>query len=114
MKPCPESVPASVPPELPVRISLADEALTDFVTATDWYLEEQAFAAADDFADGFERALTLLTRFPELDVAGRHKTRTFTLPKFPYLLIYRAFPEHIRIIAVANHSRRPGYWAGRR
>ncbi len=97
-----------------MRISLADEALADFETATDWYLEEQAFAAADDFADEFERALTLLARFPELGAAGRHKTRAFTLPKFPYSLIYRVFPDHIRIIAVANHSRRPGYWAGRR
>jgi hypothetical protein len=55
-----------------MRISLSDEALADFEAATDWYLEELAFVAMDDFAD------------------------------------------HIRIIAVANHSRRPGYWAGRR
>lgn len=97
-----------------MRISLADEALADFEAATDWYLEERAFAAADDFADEFERALSLLARFPELGAAGRSNTRAFTLPKFPYSLIYRVFPDHIRIIAVANHSRRPGYWAGRR
>jgi len=97
-----------------MRISLSDEALADFEAATDWYLEELAFAAADDFADEFEHALALLRAFPELGVASQHKTRTFTLPKFPYSLIYRVFPDHIRIIAVANHSRRPGYWVGRR
>lgn len=97
-----------------MRISLSDEALADFEAATDWYLEELAFTAADDFADEFEHALALLQAFPELGVTSQYKTRAFTLPKFPYSLIYRVFPDHIRIIAVANHSRRPGYWAGRR
>lgn len=97
-----------------MRISLSDEALADFEAATDWYLTELAFTAADDFADEFEHALTLLQAFLELGVASQYKTRAFTLPKFPYSLIYQVFPNHIRIIAVANHSRRPGYWAGRR
>ena len=97
-----------------MRISLSDEALADFEAAVDWYLEELAFTAADDFADEFEHALALLQTFPELGAASQYKTRAFTLPKFPYSLIYRVFSDHIRIIAVANHSRRPGYWAGRR
>jgi plasmid stabilization system protein ParE len=97
-----------------MRISLSEEALADFETAIDWYLEELAFAAADDFADEFEHALALLGTFPEMGVTSEHKTRAFTLPKFPYSLIYRVFPDHIRIIAVAHHRRRPGYWAGRR
>jgi plasmid stabilization system protein ParE len=97
-----------------MRISLSEEALADFETAIDWYLEELAFAAADDFADEFEHALALLGTFPAMGVTSEHKTRAFTLPKFPYSLIYRVFPDHIRIIAVAHHSRRPGYWAGRR
>jgi len=97
-----------------MRISLSHEALADFEAAIDWYLEELAFAAAGDFASEFEHALALLGAFPELGVTSQYKTRAFTLPKFPYSLIYRVFPDHIRIIAVANHSRRPGYWAARR
>ena len=97
-----------------MRISLADEALADFETAIDWYLTERAFVAATDFADEFERAMTLLGTFPELGAANESETRAFTLPKFPYSIIYRLFPNHIRIIAVANHNRRPAYWAGRR
>jgi plasmid stabilization system protein ParE len=97
-----------------MRISLSGEAQGDFDAAVDWYLEELAFAAADGFTDEFEQALTLLARFPDLGVNGRHKTRVFTLKKFPYSVIYRVFPEHVRVVAVAHHSRRPGYWAGRR
>jgi plasmid stabilization system protein ParE len=97
-----------------MRISLSEEALADLEAATDWYLEQLAFAAADDFANEFEHALALLGAFPELGVTSQYKTRAFTLPKFPYSLICRVFPDYIRIIAVAHHSRCPGYWAGRR
>jgi plasmid stabilization system protein ParE len=97
-----------------MRISLSDEAQADFEAAIDWYLEKLAFAAADGLADEFEHALSLLLEFPNLGTAGRYNTRFFTLQKFPYSVIYRVFPEYIRIIAIAHHSRRPGYWVGRR
>lgn len=96
-----------------MRISLSDEAQGDADAAIDWYLEENAFAAADDFADELEQALSILSGFPNIGVAGSYKTRIFTLQNFPYSLIYRVQPEFVRIIAVAHHSRRPGYWVGR-
>lgn len=97
-----------------MRISLSQEAQADFDAAIDWYLEQYAFTGAEDFADEFDRALVLLTQFPLLGVTGVFETHTLTLRKFPYSLIYRVFPENIRVIAVAHHSRRPAYWAGRR
>jgi len=36
------------------------------------------------------------------------------LTRFPYSLIYTESGDEIRILAVAHHSRRPGYWRGRR
>ena len=97
-----------------MRISLSDEALADFEAGTNWYLDRLAFSAADDFADEIERALSILSGFPSIGIAGLHQTRIFTLQNFPYSLIYRVQPEYVRVIAVAHHSRRPGYWAGRR
>lgn len=44
---------------------------------------------------------------------GRTPCRQCILPKFPFSLIYREYPAFIRIIALAHHSRRPGYWKGR-
>lgn len=97
-----------------MRVSLSQEAQADFDAGIDWYLEQFAFTSAEDFADELERALDLLTQFPQLGVPGAFEPRTLTLNKFPYSLIYRVFPEIIRVIAVAHHSRRPAYWAGRR
>ena len=33
---------------------------------------------------------------------------------FPYSLVYTVSGDEIRILAVAHHSRRPGYWTGRK
>jgi plasmid stabilization system protein ParE len=97
---------------LPVRLS--SEAQADADAAIDWYIGENAFNAADDFTDEVERALGLLSQFPELGETGTHNTRTLPLHSFPYSLIYRLQGDKIRVIAVAHHSRQPGYWIGRR
>jgi len=97
-----------------VRVSLSSEAQGDADAAVNWYIGEGAFVAADDFVDELDQALALLNRFPELGQASEGSTRTLPLHSFPYSLIYRPQVDVIRIIAVAHHSRRPGYWAGRR
>ncbi len=34
--------------------------------------------------------------------------------KYPYTIFYRLTPRRIRIVAVAHHKRKPGYWKQRR
>jgi toxin ParE1/3/4 len=96
-----------------MRRSLSDEALADFEAAVDWYLDALAFVAAEDFADEVEQAIRLIESFPNAGINAPHKTRVFTLRKFPYRLVYRAEPEHVRIIAVAHQRRKPSFWRGR-
>ncbi|MBI3775205.1 MAG: hypothetical protein HY273_06575 [Gammaproteobacteria bacterium] len=43
----------------------------------------------------------------------RNGKRRYVMQRFPYSLIYTVSSEEIRILAVAHHSRRPGYWQGR-
>jgi toxin ParE1/3/4 len=97
-----------------MRVSLSNEAQIDADAAVDWYIGEGAFIAADDFADALDQVFDLLSQFPEMGEPGSLNTRTLTLHSFPYSLIYRLQSEAIRVIAVAHHSRRPGYWLGRR
>lgn len=101
-------------PPKPVRVSLSDEAQDDADAAVDWYIGEGALIAADDFADELDQALGLLNRFPELGQASAGNTRALSFHTFPYSLIYRLQVDVIRVIAVAHHSRRPGYWIARR
>ena len=101
-----------MPPKL-LPVSLSREAQADADAAVDWYIGEGAIIAADDFADEIDRALGLLDQFPELGETGAHHTRSLPLQSFPYSLIYRLQDDAIRIIAIAHHSRSPGYWVGR-
>ena len=32
---------------------------------------------------------------------------------FPFSVIYRVWEDHIYLVAVAHHHRRPGYWRER-
>ena len=97
-----------------MRVSLSDEAQADANAATDWYIGDGAFVAAEDFANTLDQAYRLLCDFPFLGEHAVHGTRILALHNFPYSLIYRIQGDEIRVIAIAHHSRRPGYWRGRR
>lgn len=101
-------------PPKPVQVNLSAEAQADADAAVDWYIGEGALIAVEDFTDELDRALDLLNQFAALGESGAHNTRSLPLHDFPYSLIYRLQDNTVRVIAVAHHSRRPGYWVGRR
>ena len=101
-------------PPKQLSTSLSDDAHADADAVTDWYIGEGALDAAGDFANELDRVLGLLSQFAEMGTTGAHNTRRLPLHSFPYSLIYRLQGNAIRVIAVAHHSRRPGFWVGRR
>lgn len=62
----------------------------------------------------FERSVELLLQHPGLGTLWRQGKRRFVMNRFRYSVIYTVSSEEIRILAVAHHSRRPGYWRGRK
>ncbi|MDO8369158.1 MAG: type II toxin-antitoxin system RelE/ParE family toxin [Candidatus Nitrotoga sp.] len=101
-------------PPKPVLVNLSAEAQADADAVVDWYIGEGALIAAEDFTEELDCALNLLNQFAALGESGTHNTRSLPLHGFPYSLIYRLRDDTVRVIAVAHHSRRPGYWVGRR
>ena len=87
-------------------------ARTELLTATDWYLERSSTAAAA-FVREIEHAVQRIAENPERYPRTRGGQRRFVLVKFPFDLIYRILDQGVEIIAVAHHSRRPGYWLPR-
>jgi plasmid stabilization system protein ParE len=51
--------------------------------------------------------------FPLTGSPATQNTRRMFLRGFPFAIVYRPDEEGVVIIALAHHSRRPGYWRER-
>jgi plasmid stabilization system protein ParE len=89
-------------------------AIVELHEAADWYAQEAGVPTASKFITDFEQARARILDNPKIGVAVRVKARKITFRHFPYSLIYRLGEDHILFVAITHHSRRPGYWAGRR
>lgn len=89
----------------------ADRELTDSAL---YYAREADTALGLAFIAAFERALDLLCSNPQLGATWRNERRRFPLPRFPYSIVYYIKGEELRVIAIAHHARKPGYWSSRK
>lgn len=99
------------------RVRILWQAAEEAIEAAAWYEKERAglgleFSQAIDAAfDLLEEEIIPLTDMP--GVAGSRGAKRLVLKRFPYNVVVREFPEEIVVVAVAHHSRRPGYWRKR-
>lgn len=97
-----------------MRVSLHPEAVEDLREAAIFYRERAGSGLSRSLVDEFERSLKALRAHPGIGGVWRGEMRRFAMKRFPYSLVYMTSDDEIRILAVAHHSRRPGYWRGRR
>lgn len=90
-----------------------DDAAEDELLNAVGYLELRANGLGRQFFAEVRRAGDLIAQFPESAVEILPGIRKRLLRKFPYSLIYTIGRDGVLILAVAHHSRRPGYWVGR-
>lgn len=65
-----------------------------------------------------QAAISLISDHPSIGemvvrVRVREKVRRVPLRHFPFLLVYREYPDHLEIVALAHMSRKPRYWRNR-
>ena len=94
--------------------SVSPEADRELTECARFYAREADARLAEEFLQEFERALSLLCNHPEIGARWREKHRRFSLRRFPYSIIYNIRGEELRVIAIAHHRRKPGYWQSRR
>ena len=85
--------------------------------AAEWYDEERPGLGAE-FARAMETALDLIAEdllplAPLPGPAGGQGAKRLTLRRFPYDIVVIDRPAERVIVAVAHHSRKPGYWRNR-
>jgi hypothetical protein len=77
------------------------------------YLDLRAEGLGRRFLEEVRRAESLMAQFPEAGEEIRPGIRKRLLRTFRYSLLYSVEPDGLLILAVAHHSRRPGYWISR-
>ncbi|WP_280571028.1 type II toxin-antitoxin system RelE/ParE family toxin [Chromohalobacter sp. 296-RDG] len=98
-------------------VRILEDASQEAIEAAAWYEYEQPglgtkfFAAVDAAIDVIEENLIPLAPLPE--EAGNIRAKRLILKRFPYDIVVIELPEETVVIAVAHHSRKPGYWLER-
>lgn len=65
------------------------------------------------FIDDVKNAIELLRNYPNAGTTLGRTLRKLRLKHFPFSLISKYDARRVLILAVAHHSRRPGYWKSR-
>lgn len=89
---------------------LAERELND---ATQYYEQEQQGLGVGFLSD-VRRTVDAVAEHTEAGTLLLRTVRRRLCRRFPYAVLYEITPTEIRILAVMNLRRRPGYWVGRR
>lgn len=97
-----------------MKLVVAPPALAELHDAAAFYSLKANVELGLAFVAEFERTANLVLANPLLGAQFRGTYRQYIFRRFPYSIIYQVVAEELRIIAVAHHRRRPGYWAQRK
>jgi hypothetical protein len=98
-------------------VRILEEASQEAIEAAAWYEYEQPglgtefFAAVDAAMDAIEENFIPLSPLPE--EARQIGAKRLILERFPYDIVAIEMLGETVVIAVAHHSRKPGYWRER-
>lgn len=65
------------------------------------------------FKEEVRKAALRIAEYPKAWSIERGEVRKCLLHRFPYKLLYSLEKDHILVIAVAHHHRKPDYWVDR-
>lgn len=97
-----------------MKLVIVPAALAELHDAAAFYAAGATVELGRAFVSEFERTVNIILANPQLGAIFRGTRRRYLLRRFPYGVIYQIAGEELRVIAVAHHRRRPGYWAGQK
>lgn len=95
-----------------MKTRLLSVAALELAEAMAWY-RARSPRAAERFWLNIHEARHSMALFPKAAPLLAERVRRYIVPGYPYDLIYSELTGEIVILAVAHHSRRPGYWKER-
>ena len=95
-----------------INAKILNEAKAELFDAIVFH-ENKAKGTGLDLQNEVKSSLEIIKRFPECCTLRKDKTRRYLINRFPYLIIYTYYKDHIWIIAFAHCKRKPNYWLKR-
>ena len=95
-----------------MRFRFHPEAAAEFDKAVEYYEQRQSGLGLELAAEVYA-AIARIIRYPAAWSPMSKNTRRCLINRFPYGVIYQVKTNDLRIIAIANLHRRPGYWKER-
>jgi toxin ParE1/3/4 len=77
-----------------------------------WY-SQRSLDATVGFLTSVDEGLDVVSKSPHRWPTYIYGTRRYLLKDFPFSIVYLDDPDAVKIVAVAHHKRRPGYWKSR-
>jgi plasmid stabilization system protein ParE len=77
------------------------------------FYERRRTYLGEAFLDRIEESLAQIQTNPDWGRAGKLRSRSWKVLRFPFRIIYLEQPDRIWIVAVAHLSRKPDYWSTR-
>ncbi len=95
-----------------LKIKLHPFAELDLSEAALWY-DKQKAGLGYEFLVEFDELKELLASFPRIFQFIEPDIRRAILNRFPYIVIYKVYDDHIFIIAIMHGARHPDHWKSR-
>jgi plasmid stabilization system protein ParE len=95
-----------------LAVRLLPEARAEFDAATDWY-EAQRAGLGVTFVTRIRETLDRIAADPQRHAPVYLDIRKATVPKFPYVVLYREEPSKVVVISVFHTARDPSIWRAR-
>ena len=67
-----------------------------------------------EFLNAVDDAIAKILQAPTRWRVIEADVRRYLMPRFPFAIYYRVLSDHVRILAIKQHSRFPNYWSERR
>ena len=92
-----------------MRLIYHPDAESELIEAARYY-ESRVATLGVQFLNEANRAVAMILETPERWRIIEEGVRSYLMPRFPYAICYRDFPNRLQILAFKHHRRHPDYW----
>ncbi len=96
-----------------MRVTFNELAERELNDAAQYYAQEEVGLGTAFLAE-VRRCTDGILEYPQAGAVVVGAIRRRLCQRFPYALLYTVTGDELRILAIMNLNRRPGYWVGRR